>query len=53
LNDAKNCDMSLSLKACFSHYLDVGCNDEFIYTAVGTLNMNGESEYAITALNTR
>jgi hypothetical protein len=53
LQDSKNCDMPLSLKACFNHYLDVGYNDDFIYTAVGTLNANGESEYVITPLNTR
>jgi 8-oxo-dGTP diphosphatase len=53
LNEAKNCDMPLSLKVCFNHYLDVSCNDDYIYTAVGTLNANGESEYIITPLNTR
>jgi 8-oxo-dGTP diphosphatase len=42
LEDAKNYDMPLSLKACFSHYLDVSCNDDNIYTAVGTLNANYE-----------
>jgi 8-oxo-dGTP diphosphatase len=52
-NEAKNCDMPLSLKACFSHYLDFGCNDDYIYTALGTLNTNDESEYVITPLNTR
>jgi 8-oxo-dGTP diphosphatase len=53
LQDAKNCEMPLSFKSCFNHYLDVGCNDEYIYTAVGMINTSGNSEYVITPLYKR
>jgi 8-oxo-dGTP diphosphatase len=50
LQDVPNCDMPLSLRACFNHYMDISYCNDYVYVAVGTINTDGNVEHTITPL---